>query len=192
MDVLVAVGVGVVSIAVTAFVTRLYGNRRKKVRVSMAAVPLISPGAVRGGVIVTVGGVVMDEPHSVQIAVTNLGPGDVLSQDFPDDLGRLRILGVTQMGPLRGDLWLKGQDQVLLEPQDPRRRDVGGGGGSDPTLWEFSATHIPKGATLAFSGVVNGRPREVTIDPLHNVDVVRPREIAPTLAAVLRYLGLAG
>jgi len=154
---------GIVIGVVGAIATRRYGNRRGRLTYSFAAVPLVAPGPHAESVTVTVGGEPMATPHSVRVVLTNTGPKDVRPDHFPDSLGRFNIVGCTKMGPLRGELHKKGES-------DPTR-SVDGGGGQDPTLWEFERVHIPRGATLSFTGVVDGDPNAVSFADLYDVDI---------------------
>ena len=113
---------------------------------------------------VLVAGREMTSPHSVLALLTNVGHRDLRPDDFPDGRGRLVIPGCTGMGPLQGQLLGRTGDD-----QSPQK--VKGRPGDSPTSWEFDAVHIPRGATLRFTGVVDGRPRSAELDPLYDVDV---------------------
>lgn len=158
-----AIGLAVAIVGVWA--TWRFGNRRKRLTYNLIAVPLVTPGLQGERVTVTVGETVMMTPHSVRVSFTNTGPQDVRPEDFPKTLGRFNIAGCTKMGPLRGELRRRGESEAASS--------IGGGGGADPTLWEFERVHIPRGATATFTGVVDGDPTDVTLADLYDVDVTR-------------------
>lgn len=171
-------------VIITVLVTRRYGNRRKRLSYDLVAVPLMTPGVNAkhdDAVTVIVRGVEMKSPHSVRVTLQNTGPHDVLPEDFPGPLGQFNIRGCTQMGPLRGELYRRGESESA--------RDVGGGGGEDVTLWEFERVHIPRGAMVTFTGVVDGDPTDVVFSDLFDVDLAKAGLPRASWAGLLMILG---
>ena len=179
----VGTAISMLAIFVTVLATRKYGNRRKQIATLLIATPLLADGPTPDEVEVTVQGVKMKNPHSVRIALSNIGPRDIIPGDFPrDSVGRIKIEGCTQMGPLQGDL--RAKDGTLLGEAG----GVGGGGTADPTVWEFSAVHVPAKSTITLTGIVDGQPTSMKLDPFIDVDVMTLDDSAKTSTAHYRLL----
>lgn len=174
----------VAAIAATVWAARRWGSRRKRLESDFVAVALVDAAAAPADahVQVLVDGRKMTSPHSVLALLTNVGHRDVRPDDFPDGRGRLVIQGCTAMGSLQGQLLGRtGNDQ---SPQKVKGRP-----GDSPTSWEFDAVHIPRGATLRFTGVVDGSPTSAELDPLYDVEVYKTLSRIRTVGTIAYVTG---
>jgi hypothetical protein len=177
----IALVVAILSVPITIWGTRQWGNRRARVEVSANATPLL-PGDTREGLLeVTFRDIPVRDPHLVSVSVRNIGPRDLSTQTF--DSGRPitvrfdnTFYGLTQVG---------GGVRVLAPA-------IGTAG--KVAVVSLEPGLLKRGQAWSFSAITTG-PVQVTVEaPLIDTDVREPTSPAgsrPEITLRLSLLGLS-
>lgn len=171
--------VAIVSVPVTVWGTRQWGNRRARLEVSVNATPLL-PGDTRQGLLeVTFRDIPVRDPQLVSVSLRNIGPRDLSTQTF--DSGRPVAV--------RFDNTFYGLTQVDggVEVQAP---SIGTSG--EAAVVSLKPGLLKRGQAWSFSAITTG-PVQVTVDaPLIDTDIREPTLLTGTRPEITVRVSLLG
>lgn len=150
--IVVAVLVGVATVAAT----RRWGNRRRRLLLTVEAVPLLPPGKPDGLLQVTYRDFPVNDPHLVTTRLRNVGPSDIATAHF--DGGRPLVLRLNCK--LCGVTRSSHPQSTTLPPL-----------GAQANL-EFAPQLMRCGEEWSIEAVVEGEPEAVLDSPLIDTDVI--------------------
>ena len=166
-----AIAVALLAIIVGVWAVRRWGVRRRRVFYALTSSPLIPALSAlpSDDLKVTFKDLEVKDPHIVLIAIENIGPLDVTSNDFDDNR------------PITFDLNCKFFG--LVESTHPNFTSVPSIGSN--TLIKIRPLLLRRGEVLSVAAIVSGAPNLQADLPLQNTDLLDKREIDAEAATSL-------